>query len=143
MKNAWAFMTGLVATAALGCSMPSGTCESVNGIDGQWTYEATQESPVPASIHGTMVIAPRECSDFHGSLDAVEVLATGESRRVSGFVSGTMLDSSLFRFEVVIGGEAREHLARVRSDSIAGDWVQASNGASRSGRFGGTRMAGS
>ena len=136
-------MTAIAGVTAAGCSTPSGACESANRIDGQWTYEAIQESPVPASIHGTMVIASRECSDFHGSLDAVEVLATGESRRVSGFVSGTMLDSSLFRFEASIGGDTREHLARVRSDSIAGDWVQSENGVARSGRFGGARMAGS
>jgi hypothetical protein len=136
-------MTGLVVTTILGCSTPSGVCESEDGIDGQWTYEATQETPVPASIHGTMVITSGLCSDFQGSLDAVEVLATGESRRVSGFVSGTMLDSSLFRFEAVIAGDAREHLARIRSDSIAGDWVQSASGVARSGRFGGKRMAGS
>ena len=143
MTNARRWMTGLLATTVLGCSTPSGACESVGGLDGQWTYEATQESPVPASIRGSMVITSRLCSDFQGTLDAVELLATGESRRVTGFVSGTMLDSSLFRFEAVIAGDAREHLARIRSDSIAGDWVQSANGVARSGRFGGKRMAGS
>jgi hypothetical protein len=54
-----------------------------------------------------------------------------------------MFDSSLFRFDAVIAGDAREHLARVRSDSIVGDWVQSSNGAVRSGRFAGQRLAGS
>ena len=136
-------MTGLLATTVAGCSTPSGACESVDGLDGHWSYEATQESPVPASIRGSMVITSRLCSDFQGSLDAVELLATGESRRVTGFVSGTMLDSSLLRFEAVIAGDAREHLARIRSDSITGDWVQSANGAARSGRFGGKRMAGS
>ena len=143
MTNAWRWMSGLVATTMFGCSTTSGPCESVGAIDGEWTYEATQESPVPASIRGSMVITSRICSDFQGSLDAVEVLATGESRRVSGFVSGTMLDSSLFRFEAVIAGDAREHLARMRSDSIAGDWVESANGLARSGRFGGKRMGGS
>jgi len=90
-----------------------------------------------------MVITARQCADFQGTLDAVELLATGESRRVTGFISGTMFDSSLFRFDAVIAGDAREHLARVRADSIVGDWVQSSNGAVRSGRFAGQRLAGS
>ena len=143
MTKAWQWIAGLAATTTLGCSTPSGVCESVGSIDGQWTYEATQDSPVPATMRGSMVITSQACSDFQGSLDAVEILATGESRRVTGFVSGTMLDSSLFRFEAVIAGDAREHLARIRSDSIAGDWVQSENGVARSGHFGGKRMAGS
>jgi hypothetical protein len=132
----------LAPLVVLACSNPAGTCEAVPGLDGQWTYEAIQESPVTASIHGSLLITSRQCSDFQGSLDAIEVLATGESRRVSGFVSGTMLDSSLFRLEAVIGGDSREHLARLRADSVSGEWIASAGGVARSGRFAGKRIAG-
>src|SRR5262245_53445628 len=125
MKRVSCFAAGLVLAVCVSCSTPSGPCNDTGGPRGEWTYQATQDAPTSATIHGSMVITTRRCSDFQGILDVVEVLPTGESRRVSGPVSGTVLDSTLFRFEAVIGGATREHLARVRADSMTGDWVQA------------------
>ena len=144
MRSTWRRVAAMAAVVIpFACSNPTASCESNAGLSGQWTYAATQESPVPASMSGTMVIASRQCADFQGTLDVVESFATGESRRVAGFISGTTFDSSLIRFESVIAGEAREHLARIWQDSISGDWIQSSNGAARSGRFAGHRVAGS
>ena len=135
-------LTPLLVLAAfvVSCSNPSGPCDESGGIRGEWTYEATQDAPASGTLNGSMVISTRRCADFQGILDVVEVLPTGDSRRVSGPVSGTVLDSTLVRFEVVIGGATREHLARIRADSITGDWVQALSGAAASGRFAGRRV---
>lgn len=134
------FLMALVLLAStVSCSSLAGPCEETGDIGGEWTYQATQDTPAPATLHGSMVISTRRCADFQGVLDIVEVLPTGESRRVSGPVSGMVLDSTLVRFEAVVGGETREHLARLRADSITGDWIQALTGGTASGRFAGRR----
>jgi hypothetical protein len=91
-------------------------------VTGRWSYEATQEVPVRAQISGSMVISSANCVDFQGVLDAVEMLATGESRRVGGRVSGTIVAASLIRFEAVVGDGTREHIARLAADSLTGEW---------------------
>ena len=130
----------LLLASAIACSSPSAPCDEPGRMRGEWTYQATQEAPASATLNGSMVISTRRCADFQGVLDVVEVLPTGDSRRVSGPVSGTVLDSTLVRFEVIIGGTTREHLARLSADSITGDWVQALSGAAASGRFAGRRV---
>ena len=37
-------------------------------------------------------------------MDVVEALTTGETRRMAGPVSGTVVDSTLVRFEAALGG---------------------------------------
>jgi hypothetical protein len=133
-------MALLLVSSTVSCSSPSGPCDETGDIRGEWTYQATQDAPAPATLHGSMVISTRRCADFQGAIDIVEVLPTGESRRVSGPVSGTVLDSTLIRFEAVVGGATREHLARLRADSITGDWIQALTGGAASGRFAGQRV---
>ncbi|HSA54603.1 MAG TPA: hypothetical protein VLE53_02815 [Gemmatimonadaceae bacterium] len=126
--------------AAWGCSSPTSSCGDVHPSLGEWSYQATRESGVHGTISGSLVIESRDCTDLHGVIDVVEVLATGESRRLAGPVSGTVVDSTLVRFEAVLGLERREHLARITGDSIAGNWVEISGGAAGSGPFGGRRQ---
>jgi hypothetical protein len=72
----------------LGCSSPDEPCVVADGIAGTWTYQATRESPVPGTITGSLVIGSHGCVDFQGAMDVVETLATGETHRVTGPVSG-------------------------------------------------------
>ena len=130
----------LLVACTVSCSSPSGPCDEPGDIRGEWTYQATQDATTSATLHGSMVISTRRCGDFQGVLDVVEVRPTGESRRVSGPVTGTLLDSTLVRFEASVGGTMREHLARIHADSITGDWIQALTGAAASGRFAGRRV---
>ena len=130
----------LLVASVVSCSSPSEPCDEPDTMRGEWTYQATQDAPASATVHGSMVISTRRCADFQGVLDVVEVLPTGDSRRVSGPLSGTVLDSTLVRFEAIIGGATREHLARISADSITGDWVQALSGAAASGRFAARRV---
>ena len=126
----------------MACSSPSAVCDTDDGVTGRWTYAATQEVPVRAQISGSMVISSANCVDFQGVLDVVEELATGESRRVSGRVSGTIVSGDLIRFEAVVGDGTREHIARLASDSLTGDWVQAAGTIPGNGHFGARRAGG-
>lgn len=131
-----AILVGFSAAMA-GCSSPTASCPEPGGISGQWTYRATRETPVRALVTGAIVVGSANCRDFHGSIDVVEVLVTGESRRLAGAVSGTLVDGTLVSFEASLGGESREHLARLAGDSLVGTWVESSGGGGGGGGGGG------
>lgn len=90
-------------------------------------------------VSGTLVVSSQSCTDFQGALDVVEVSASGERQRVSGPVSGSLLDATVARFEVTLAGVTREHLGRLAGDSLSGSWVESAGEAPGSGRFGGQR----
>jgi hypothetical protein len=130
----------VVATAAAGCASPTASCEGAGSVTGHWSYSATQETPVAGSLTGSLVISSHNCTDFQGALDVVEQLSTGESRRVAGPVSGSLIDGDVARFEVTLGGVGREHLARLHGDSISGSWVETGGSLQGNGHFGGRRQ---
>ncbi|HEY5547871.1 MAG TPA: hypothetical protein VIK50_17585 [Gemmatimonadaceae bacterium] len=130
----------LAALVVSGCSSPTASCEGTSAVSGQWSYRATRESPVQGTISGSLVIESRNCVDVQGVMDVVEVLSTGEARRMAGTISGTVIDSTLVRFEAVLGGGSREHFARIDGDSLAGTWVETTGGPSGSGPFTGHRQ---
>ena len=130
----------LAFLAAMACSNPAESCSGTNGMSGQWSYHAVRESPQAATISGTLVVSSATCSDFQGALDVVESLATGEQRRLTGPVYGTV-DGELVRFDASVTGGSREHFARLAGDSLAGSWVESSGTIPGSGEFGGHRQA--
>ena len=126
--------------AAVSCSSPTSSCEGTSQVAGQWSYAATRESPVHGTISGSLEITLVNCVDLLGVIDVVETLTTGETRRLAGPVSGTVVDSTLVRFEAELGGGSREHFARIKGDSLAGTWVETNGGPSGTGPFGGRRQ---
>lgn len=95
---------------------------------------------MPGSLTGSLVISSQSCTDFQGALDVIEQLTTGESRRIVGPLSGSLVDTDVARFEVTSGGVGREHLARFNGDSITGSWVEIGGSLPGNGRFGGRRQ---
>ena len=130
----------VAAVAASACSSPAATCDQTNVVEGQWSYRATRESPVAGTITGTLVLHSMNCVDLQGVIDVVEVLATGESQHLAGPVSGTVVDSTLVRFEATLGGASREHFARLKGDSLSGTWIETTVGAGGAGPFAGRRQ---
>jgi hypothetical protein len=127
--------------AIVACSSPTSTCDAPDGgIVGQWSIRGSLDAPVRGTLTGSIAVASANCTDFQGVMDLVEVLATGETRRVAGPVSGTIVDGTLVHFEASLGGGSREHLGRIEGDSLAGSWVEASGVAAGSGQFGGRRL---
>jgi hypothetical protein len=125
---------------ALACSQPTAGCGADSPVRGQWSYRAVRESPAQASISGSMTIEMRNCVDLQGSLDIVEVLPTGETRRIAGPISGTLIDSGLVRFDATLGTSDREHFARLRGDSLSGTWIELAGSMSGAGSFSGRRQ---
>ena len=133
------FVALFAISLSMGCASPDEPCVVADGIAGQWTYQATRESPVPGTITGSLVIASHGCIDFQGAMDVVETLATGETHRVTGPVSGT-IDGALVRFEASLSGATREHFARLEGDSLSGSWIESAGTIPGSGEFGGRRQ---
>jgi hypothetical protein len=129
--------TALVAGA---CASPTASCDAAGAVTGHWSYAATQETPVHGTLTGSLVISSQTCTDFQGALDVIERLTTGESRRIAGPVSGSLVDTDVARFEVTLGGVGREHLVRLHGDSMSGSWVETGGSLQGNGRFGGRRQ---
>jgi hypothetical protein len=141
MRRQWLPLL-VAAITASACSNPVSTCSQSNVVSGQWTYSATRESPVAGTITGTLVLQSMNCVDVQGVIDVVEVLTTGETQHLAGPVSGTVVDSTVVRFEAVLGGGSREHFARLSGDSLSGTWIETAVGAPGAGPFSGRRQGG-
>jgi hypothetical protein len=88
---------------------------------------------------GTLRIESPNCIDLHGTLDVVETQFSGETRRIAGPVSGTIIESGVVRFEAQLGSGSREHFARIDSDSLTGTWLEIAGATTGSGPFSGRR----
>ena len=123
----------LVIMVTLACG--AGTEPGAPGVQllGRWRYEAAQQSPVPATVEGSVQIEGQDGDSFGGSFDAIESSTTG-SRRVTGIISGIALDAATLDFDVLIDGAARRHVGELRGDTIEGAWMEVRSGGA-SGSF--------
>ena len=135
----WLARSGLL----LALGMAAGACQSPTSggaapvmVVGEWGYAATQTSPVPATITGTLTISQQNGRDFQGSLDATQTDGQGNLTHVSAVVSGQVLDASALEFTAFIGLAGRQHLGTIAGDSVHGAWVEQTSGAvTSSGSF--------
>lgn len=126
-----AFVIGAVGVAA--CASATEPCATPSRVAGNWSYVATQTSPVSANISGTIRFNGTACGQFTGALDVTEVDAYGATRRIVGDVSGRIVDSTTVQFDAYLGSSVRQHIAALRGDSLKGDWLEvAASGASGS-----------
>ncbi len=95
---------------------------------GQWSYAATQTSPVVGSITGTLTISQQSGRDFQGFLDAFEQDGLGNLTHVSGVISGQVLDTSAVTFSAFLGLAGRQHVGTMARDSLKGPWVEQTSG---------------
>lgn len=133
----------LLLLGAAGCSAPTAACDDPGAATSTWQYAGTQTTPLQASLAGTLAITA-QCGVLTGELSVVELDGLGQSRRLSGPVTGRMVDGTSMRFDVLINGVMRQHLARVSGDSLSGTWLALSEngGQSWTGSFRGHREAG-
>jgi hypothetical protein len=120
----WLPLCALVVGA---CQSPTGTGTSPVSMLGQWGYAATQTSPVPATITGTLTVTKQSGPDFQGSLDATQVDGQGNHTPVTGPVSGQVLSASAVEFSAFIPA-GRQHLGTIAGDSVHGAWVEQTSG---------------
>jgi len=137
-RGVWWFALGLAA-----CQSPTAGDPAAVSLMGQWTYAATQTSPVVATLTGALTISQQSGPDFQGSLDAIQQDAQGNLTHVSGIVSGQVLDTAAVEFSLFVGLEGRQHLGALMGDSVRGAWVaQTSGEVTSSGSFVAARRSG-
>ena len=113
----------LLALALSACQSPVENCGAGAPVTGTWRYAGAQESPVHASLSGSLSITAQSCEDFSGQLDLLVTDELGQSRRLAGPVTGRIIDATTLRFDAYLDATSRQHIGSIAADSIAGSWV--------------------
>ncbi|HEU4748865.1 MAG TPA: hypothetical protein VFS56_10220 [Gemmatimonadaceae bacterium] len=119
-----------------GCLRSTEAQPSQLELTGDWIYSGVQAGAVRENLAGQLRITSVSGTSFQGRLDIVGTNeATGESRVMSGLVSGTG-QSDIVDFDAHVETTARRHVGQVVADTITGTWVASSpGGAMSSGTF--------
>ncbi|MFL5559541.1 MAG: hypothetical protein ACJ794_12980 [Gemmatimonadaceae bacterium] len=124
--RAFAIALAVMVSACLKSTEPQA---SVLDLKGSWSYTAVQSSPVPETLTGTLTISRESGTSFQGRVDLVGVNSqSGESRLLSGLVSGSASGNDVIDFDADVDGTPRRHVGQIVADTIAGTWVGSSSG---------------
>lgn len=93
-------------------------------VVGSWSYVATQGSPSAAQLNGSLAFSGQTGAQISGTIDAIEVGAGGQQRRLTGPIAGRTVDSTTLDFDLLLGDVSRRHVGQVRGDSLTGTWVE-------------------
>lgn len=119
--------SAVVLLLVVGCGALTEPCNDP-GVAASWRYAGVQDVPEAANLTGILSMT-EACGTITGELDVMEVNGFGQSRRLAGPVTGRAIDSGSFRFDVLLDGVVRQHLARTSGDSLVGTWLALSEGA--------------
>ena len=100
-------------------------------LTGDWSYTAVQTGGVRENLVGQLRILSESGSTFQGRLDIVATNESGDTRVMTGAVSGSG-DSEAVDFDAHVEAAARRHVGQVVADTITGTWVGSSPGGTMS-----------
>ena len=104
-------------------------------LTGTWSYTGTQTGAVRENLVGELRVLSESGSTFEGRLDIVGTNEAGNSRVMSGSVSGSA-ESDVVDFDAHVEASPRRHVGQVVGDTITGTWVASTPGGSvSSGTF--------
>lgn len=128
---------GAASLALGGCLKSTEPQPSVLNLNGTWSYTGVQTGPVPEILAGTLTISRESGTSFQGRLDVVGTNSqTGQTRVMSGLVSGSESATDVIDFDANLETTPRRHVGQIVADTITGTWVgEASNGVMSSGTF--------
>lgn len=129
----WAGMGAALLLAATACRFPTAGGPALVALVGQWDYAATQTTPTPATLSGTLTISQQSGNTFQGSLVVTQRDASGNLTQLSGVVSGRMLDPTSLTFDAFFALTGRHHLGALAQDSLTGSWVEQTTASVTSG----------
>ncbi len=115
-----------------GCALGDGNGGEVADVRGSWEYSGNQVAPALA-LSGSLVVQTQSSGDIGGQLSWQEPDGIGGMTLRGGPVTGRVLGLSDIDFDVIVGGNARRHVARISHDSIIGLWAESASG--KSGQF--------
>ena len=123
----------LVSLALITLSIAAGCLRSTEAepgrlqLTGDWIYTGVQTGAVRENLAGQLRILSESGATFQGRLDIVGTNEAGDSRVMTGVVSGSG-DVDVVDFDAHVGTDARRHVGEVVADTITGTWVSSSPG---------------
>ena len=129
-----AFAASGLLSACLKSTEPQNSVERLNG---SWSYTGVQTGPVRETLTGTLTISRESGTSFQGRLDLVGVNAqSGQTRLLGGLVSGAESATSVIDFDADLETTPRRHVGQIVADTITGTWIgSSSDGTMSSGTF--------
>jgi hypothetical protein len=98
-------------------------------------YSGVQTGPVREILSGTLTISRESGTSFQGRLDLIgQNSQTGQSRLLSGLVSGSVAGANTMDFDADLE-TGRRHVGQIVADTITGTWVESSTSGMASGTF--------
>jgi hypothetical protein len=133
-------ITGFVAVAGIfllsACLKSTEPQPSRLHLSGSWNYTGTQTSPVRETLTGTLTISSESGSSFQGHLELFAASVQGQTRGLTGTVSGSESASDVIDFDANLEANPRRHVGQIVADTVSGTWVgSASDGSVASGTF--------
>jgi len=111
-----------------GCLSSTDIKPPVLGLAGDWSYTGVQTGPVREILSGDLRINGESGTSFQGTLSLEGVNeATGESRMMSGSVSGSG-EGRVIDFDANVESTGRRHVGQILADTITGTWVGSTSG---------------
>jgi len=96
-------------------------------LTGDWNYTGVQTGAIRENLVGQLRILSESGTTFQGRLDIVGTNEAGDSRVMTGVVSGSG-NVDVVDFDAHVGADARRHVGQVVADTITGTWVSSSPG---------------
>lgn len=144
------FSSSLVRAACLslittlvagGCLSSTEAQPGLQQLTGEWSYTGVQSGAIRENLAGQLRILSESGTTFQGRLDVVGTNDAGDSRVMTGVVSGST-ESDVVDFDAHVEAVARRHVGQVVADTITGTWVGSTPGGSvSSGTFRAERMS--
>ena len=130
LLRGWTLSLILIGTAA-GCLKSTEPQPGQVLLTGTWSYTGAQTGALRENLVGELRILSESGSTFQGRLDIVGTNDAGDSRVMSGSVSGSG-ESDVVDFDAHVEAAARRHVGQVVGDTITGTWVGSTPGGSLS-----------
>lgn len=126
--------SSLLLSACLKSTEPQ---PSLLNLNGSWHYTGVQIGPAREALNGTLTVSRESGISFQGRLDLTGVdERTGQSRLLTGLVSGSESGVDVIDFDADVESTPRRHVGRIVADTITGTWIGSSpDGATSSGTF--------
>ena len=117
----------LAIGAGAGCLSSTASQPTHTQLTGDWSYTGAQTGAVRENLAGQLRILSESGTSFQGRLEIVGTSDAGETRVMTGLVSGSA-HSDVVDFDAHVESGARRHVGQVVADTIKGTWVGTSPG---------------
>ena len=126
-----ACLSAVAIGIATGCLTSTASEPTRTQLTGDWTYTGVQTGAVRENLAGQLRILSESGTSFQGRLEIVGTNDAGESRVMTGVVSGSGQGEAV-DFDAHVEAGARRHVGQVVADTMSGTWVGSSPGGSLS-----------